>query len=148
MTYAFRDVSGADPERPWINGFRKNSSSQERAPKMRFSVLLNSLVSLLLCYFSSVFLGDLRDINFLWSGNNCVPYLVTPGSFFLFFLLRAAIFCLFVRVAIVYGKIANNGERITFYLWNQVVNSENVCRRENIKWLVNISSPDFLKLVL
>ena len=38
---AFRDVSGKDPEWLWINGFRRNSSSQETAPKMQFSVLQN-----------------------------------------------------------------------------------------------------------
>ena len=31
---AFRDVSGADPERPCISGFRRNSSNRDRTPKM------------------------------------------------------------------------------------------------------------------
>ena len=40
--YAFRDVSGAVPEWPWISGFMRKSSRRDNAPKMRFSVLLNS----------------------------------------------------------------------------------------------------------
>ena len=39
---AFRDVSGAVPECPWISGLMRKSSSRASAPSMRFSVLLNS----------------------------------------------------------------------------------------------------------
>ena len=39
---AFRDVSGAVPEWPWISGFMKKSSSRASVPSMRFFVLLNS----------------------------------------------------------------------------------------------------------
>ena len=41
----FRDVFGADPEWPWISGFRRNSPSRVRALKMRLSVLLRFLDS-------------------------------------------------------------------------------------------------------
>ena len=42
VPYAFRDVSGAVPEWPWISGFMRKSSRGDSASKMRFSVLLNS----------------------------------------------------------------------------------------------------------
>ena len=45
--YVFRDVSGTDLEWPWISGFRINSSSRDRAPKMR--LCLTELLELL-CY--------------------------------------------------------------------------------------------------
>ena len=41
----FRDISGADADWTWSSGFSRNSSSWERAPKKRLSVLLNSLDS-------------------------------------------------------------------------------------------------------
>ena len=39
---AFRDVSGAVPEWPWISGFMRKWSRRANAPSMRFFVLLNS----------------------------------------------------------------------------------------------------------
>ena len=46
----FWDATGLDPECPQISGFRRNLSSWERAPKMRLSVLLNSLGNFFLLY--------------------------------------------------------------------------------------------------
>ena len=45
MPNAFREVPRADPQWPWINGFRRISSTWEKTPKMRLSFLLNSLDS-------------------------------------------------------------------------------------------------------
>ena len=42
VPYAFRDISGAVPEWPWPSGFMRKSSKRDSAPRMRFSVLLNS----------------------------------------------------------------------------------------------------------
>ena len=42
VPYAFPDASGAVPEWPWISRFMRKSSRRDRAPKMRFFVLLNS----------------------------------------------------------------------------------------------------------
>ena len=51
---AFRLISGAFPEWPWISGFMRKSSTRVNAPSMRFSVLLNSCDNFLVT-LSSIF---------------------------------------------------------------------------------------------
>ena len=112
--YVFRDVFGTDPEWPWIIGLRRNTSSRDRASKMRFSVLLNSwdnfFVSLSSIFSETCVIKSCCDLGKFVSR----PWLLLRCSSW-FYLWRAARFRLFLKITIAYGKITNSGEdRINF----------------------------------
>ena len=98
-TFVFQNVPGTAPECVIICGFKRNSSSLDRAPKMRDSVLLNSWHSFLVTLpsissetcviYSSLFLGT--DVFLHW------PFL---GCFTCVSLATATNFRLFLNVAI------------------------------------------------
>ena len=85
----FRDISGADPEWTWTSGLKINSSSREGAPKVR-------LLGPMFCYSTLNFLKKLKDIIFLWSGNCCVFYQVSPRMLHTIFLVQS---CKFLPVS-------------------------------------------------
>ena len=120
--YAFRDVSEADPEWFWINGFKRNSSSRDRAPKLRISLLLNSLDNFFLT-LPSISSETCLILSFCVLGTVVFCASLLPGCSSWFSLLRASSFHLFLKTAICYGKITNNGEYwITFDYGNQLDN--------------------------
>ena len=100
---AFRDVSGAVPEWPWVSGFIRKSSSLASAPRMRFYVLLNSFDSLFVTLPSiSSETWVIQSSCDLGALEFCAKLLQEWSSQFSLF--NAANFFLF-RVVIFYGKI-------------------------------------------
>ena len=98
----FREVSGAVPEWHCIRGFRRNSSSRDRAPKMRLSVLLNSLVNFLVTLPSiSSETWVIESSCDLGAVEFCAKLLLGCSSQFSLF--RTASFRLLLWVAVLYG---------------------------------------------
>ena len=117
---AFREGSGVVPERPGSSGFIRKSSSRASAPRMRFSVLLNSFDNLFVTLpsissetwvmYSSCDLG---------APEFCAKLLL--GCFSQFSLFNSANFLLF-RVVISLRK-SNDQSVILYYLsWKWKIN--------------------------
>ena len=103
VPYAFRDVSGAVPEWPWIHGFMRKSSRRDSAPKMRFSLLLNSWDNFFVALHSiSSEAWVMQSSCDLETFEFCAKLLLGCSSQFSLFI--AASFLLFVKVAFFYGK--------------------------------------------
>ena len=95
-----RNVPGTVPECVRICGFKRNSSSSDRAPKMRDSVLMNSWDSFLVTLpsissetcviYSSLILGTDVFLDWPFLGCSSCVSLVTAANFRLY--LNAAIF--------------------------------------------------------
>ena len=100
---AFRDVSGAVLEWPWVGGFMRKWSRRANAPNMRFSVILNTCDNFFVT-LPSISSSTLSYVAFLWSGNIWVFAILLPGCSSQFFLFNAANFFLFPKVANFYGK--------------------------------------------
>ena len=125
MPSVFRDVSGKDPESPWISGFRSDSSSWERGPEMQ-------LLWQLLCYSTLNFLRNFSDIILLWSGNICVFFQVVPRMLLTILRVQCCKFSLILRVAICHGESIEQRLRLNYLFngGNKLVDNYNICRRE------------------
>ena len=117
----FRDVAGTIPEQTRECGFWKNSSSLDKARKMRLPVLLNSWDN----FF--VTLPSIFSDNWVIKSSQSPREFVFLAWMFLgwslvFYLFMAAYFLLFLRVAILEEKGKNNWQRLktelmSFILW-------------------------------
>ena len=138
MPSAIRDVSGAIQEWTCISGFRKNSSSRDKTPKMRLSVLMISLDN---------FFPNLPSISsetwVIWSSCDLGAidffahlFLACSSKLSLF---RAASYGWFLNVAIFYGKImssAINTEVFFMEKFNLLI-AKNDCRKQKNDWLLS-----------
>ena len=93
-SYAYRNVSGAVPEWPWISGFRRNSWSSDREPKMQLSLPLNSLDSFFVT-LHSIFSEVCVIVSFCDLGTFVICAKVFLGCFSWCSLLREASFRFF-----------------------------------------------------
>ena len=112
-------VSRADPEKHWTSGLNRNSSSWEKSPTFRLSVLLNSFESFFVTRPSTssdacviYFFCDLGTLVF------CARLLPRCSS--QTFLLNVAGFRLFLRVAILYGKNKGQQLRLTYLFVKEI----------------------------
>ena len=119
--YVFRDVSGTTLEWPWISRSRRNSSSPDRGPKMRLSVLLISRDNFLITLPSHS-----CDTWVVESSDNlvtlvfCAWLLLGCSSWFSF--LRAGNILLFPGTAIFSTKVLKSDQNWkTFWEGNQMV---------------------------